>query len=105
MSSNGINREKSTPVSVSNTLSQLQILEEALAGANSVLAREGEELNERDLAQLLKELEAADDVADGVETKLDELLKNIGGMLEGLEGAGPQGNNMSEGENKSSSGS
>ncbi|QRV80377.1 hypothetical protein RhiJN_08392 [Ceratobasidium sp. AG-Ba] len=105
MSSNGINREKSTPVSVSDTLSQLQILEEALAGANSVLAHEGEELNERDLAQLLKELEAADDVADGVETKLDELLKNIGGMLEGLEGADPQGNNMSGGENKSSGGS
>ncbi|KAG8741078.1 hypothetical protein FRC12_015798 [Ceratobasidium sp. 428] len=77
-----------------NGLGDLRTLEEALTGVNSVLAREGEELSERDLAQLLRELEAADDVADGVESKLDELLKNLEGMLDGLQntgGAGPDG--------------
>ncbi|KAF8600915.1 hypothetical protein BDV93DRAFT_559008 [Ceratobasidium sp. AG-I] len=80
-----------------NGLSELQTLEEALTGVNSVLAREGEEMNERDLAQLLKELEAADNVADGVESKLDNLLKNLEGMLGGLEGAGQKDN---DGPNK-----
>lgn len=69
-----------------NGLSELRTLEEALTGVNSLLDREGEELSERDLAKLLKDLEAADNVAEGVESKLDELLKNLEGMLDGLEG-------------------
>ncbi|EUC67035.1 hypothetical protein RSOL_518330 [Rhizoctonia solani AG-3 Rhs1AP] len=63
----------------------VRALEEAISGINSVLAREGEELSEKDLAKVLKQLEAAEGVADDVEGKLDELLKNLGGMLEGLE--------------------
>ncbi|KAG8735561.1 hypothetical protein FRC10_010402 [Ceratobasidium sp. 414] len=85
-------------VTASNGLSELRALDEALAGVDSVLAREGEEPSERDLAQLLRELEAADTVADGVESKLDELLKNLEGMLGGLQGAGGQ---MSEVESPS----
>lgn len=79
-----------------NGLNGLQALEAALTGVNSVLGREGEELSERDLARLLKELEAADGVADDVEGKLDELLKNLGGMLDGLE-AGQQGSETKTG--------
>ncbi|CAE6440993.1 hypothetical protein AG1IA_05643 [Rhizoctonia solani AG-1 IA] len=63
----------------------VRALEEALAGINSVLSREGEELSEQDLAKVLKQLEAAEGVADDVEGKLDEMLKNLGGMIEGLE--------------------
>lgn len=63
----------------------VRALEEALAGINSALTRDGEELSEQDLAKVLKQLEAAEGVADDVEGKLDELLKNLGGMLEGLE--------------------
>jgi allophanate hydrolase subunit 1 len=69
-------------------LSELRTLEETLTGVNSVLARgDGEELSESELAQVLRELETADSVADGVESKLDSLLKNLEGMLDGLEGA------------------
>ncbi|KAG9079997.1 hypothetical protein FRC06_007200 [Ceratobasidium sp. 370] len=77
-------------VAAADGFSELRTLEEALTSVDSVLAREGEELSERDLAQLLRELDAADTVADGVESKLDELLKNLEGMLDGLQGAGEQ---------------
>ncbi|KAG9091579.1 hypothetical protein FRC07_011826 [Ceratobasidium sp. 392] len=94
MSTNTSNFDNAANASVAaaNGLNGLRTLEEALTGVNSALAREGEELNERDLAQLLRELEAADSVADGVETKLDELLKNLEGMLDGLESADGQAN-------------
>lgn len=88
-------RSSNNGTSTVNGLSELRTLEEALTGVNSVLAREGEELNKRDLAKLLKELEAADNVADGVESKLDDLLKNLEGMLDGLEGAKHEGVNGS----------
>lgn len=81
-----------------NALSKLRTLQEALAGINSVLAREGEELSERDLSQLLKELEAAESLADGVENKLDALLKNLEGMLDGLEGTEHKNEGVTQGE-------
>jgi len=85
----------STP-GAANGLSELQTLEVALTNVNSVLTREGEELGEHDLSQLLKEFEAADSVADGVESKLDDLLKNLKGMLDGLEGVGQIGRGVQE---------
>ncbi|CAE6535984.1 unnamed protein product [Rhizoctonia solani] len=74
-----------TPRSQMESANGVQALEEALADINSVLASEGEEMSEQDLAKVLKQLEAAEGVADDVEGKLDELLKNLGGMLEGLD--------------------
>ncbi|EJD54354.1 hypothetical protein AURDEDRAFT_141263 [Auricularia subglabra TFB-10046 SS5] len=38
-----------------------------------------------DLAKLLKEFDAANEVADGVESKLDELLGTLDSMLSKLE--------------------
>ncbi|KAG8763326.1 hypothetical protein FRC11_004758 [Ceratobasidium sp. 423] len=76
----------SIPQSQTESANGVRALEEALAGINSALAHEGEEMSEQDLAKVLKQLEAAEGVADDVEGKLDELLKNLGGMLEGLEG-------------------
>ncbi|KAG8706566.1 hypothetical protein FRC08_000974 [Ceratobasidium sp. 394] len=93
MDSNTANLDQSVTnaqTTAANGLSELRTLEEALTGVNSVLTREGEELSEHDLAQLLQELDAAEIVADGVESKLDELLKNLGGMLDGLQGVGEQ---------------
>jgi len=37
------------------------------------------------LAVLLKQLDTADGVAQGVESKLDKILSNLEGLLEGLE--------------------
>jgi allophanate hydrolase subunit 1 len=91
MSSNSRNiNQNATNASLvaADRLSELRTLEETLTGVNSVLARgDGEELSESELAQVLRELETADSVADGVESKLDNLLKNLEGMLDGLEGA------------------
>ncbi|CAE6395323.1 unnamed protein product [Rhizoctonia solani] len=74
-----------TPQPQEGNTDGVRALEDALASINSILAREGEEMSERDLTNLLKQLEAAEGVADDVEGKLDGLLKNLGGMIEGLE--------------------
>ncbi|KAJ1302653.1 hypothetical protein OPQ81_002970 [Rhizoctonia solani] len=54
----------STPQPQGENLDGVRALEEALAGINSVLGRDGEELSEHDLAKVLKQLEAAEGVAD-----------------------------------------
>ncbi|KDN44843.1 hypothetical protein RSAG8_05316, partial [Rhizoctonia solani AG-8 WAC10335] len=79
----------------------VRALEDALAGINSALAREGEELSDRDLAKVLKQLEAAEGVADDVEGKLDDFIKNLGGMLEGLEAEKGQGQGATAGGKQS----
>ncbi|CAE6531068.1 unnamed protein product [Rhizoctonia solani] len=75
----------SIPLSQEWDIDRLQAIGEGLSDINSMLARQGGELSEQDLAKVLEQLKAAEVVADDVEGKLDELLKNLGGMLEGLE--------------------
>ena len=70
----------STSDTLASTVSQVAFLQQVIS--SSVPTEEGAE---GDISEILKQLEAADGVAQGVESKLDKLLENLEEMIEGLE--------------------
>ena len=60
-------------------------------GTGDPEAADGEEIEElgaEDVEELLRRLEAADGIAEGMEGKLDGILEHLDGLLSSLEGAG-----------------
>lgn len=56
-----------------------------LAFLQEVISSSDADVGEGDISAILRQLETADNVAQGVESKLDKLLENLEGLLEGLE--------------------
>lgn len=54
----------------------------------TVQGEEVEELGAEEVEELIRRLEAANGIADGVENKLDEILKHLDGLLGSLESPG-----------------
>ena len=54
----------------------------------TVEGEEAEELGAEEVEELIRRLEAANGIADGVENKLDEILKHLDGLLGSLESPG-----------------
>jgi ABC-type transporter Mla subunit MlaD len=65
-------------------VSQIEYLREVLMTTN--INENSEDLTEN-IAALIKQVDTANQVAEGVEIKLDKLLENLEDILKGLEGA------------------
>lgn len=73
-------RDSTSSDTLASTVSQVAFLQQVISSSGPT-----EEGAEGDIFEILKQLEAADGVAQGVESKLDKLLENLEGMIEGLE--------------------
>jgi hypothetical protein len=68
------------PSSCNKLASEVAFLQDVLSSPPPTEAESGS-----NIAALLKQLDTADGVAQGVESRLDKLLSNLEGLLEGLE--------------------
>jgi hypothetical protein len=80
-SSNGTISSNSDMTSISKDVSRLSALLSEPAFSDENL----EDLDERSLAELFKQLEGASGLMNGVENKLDHILGNLDGLLAALE--------------------
>ncbi|KAK7464470.1 hypothetical protein VKT23_006640 [Stygiomarasmius scandens] len=75
-----------TPVNASRDMVSI---EQDISRLSAILSGSGanseEELDERSLAELFKQLEGATGLMNGVEDKLDNILGNLDGLLAALE--------------------
>ncbi|KAB5594572.1 hypothetical protein CTheo_2055 [Ceratobasidium theobromae] len=84
MSSDSKNAESGTRTQ-GGSLNELRGVEEVLNNANSILDREDEEFSEQELLHLLKQLDAAELVAEQIESRVDNILRNLENMQDGPE--------------------
>ncbi|KAF5374964.1 hypothetical protein D9758_000500 [Tetrapyrgos nigripes] len=80
-SSNNTNASNSSMTSIEKDVSRLTALLSEPTFSDESL----EELDERSLAELFKQLEGASGLMNGVEDKLDNILGNLDGLLAALE--------------------
>jgi hypothetical protein len=60
-------------------------LEDDIAQLSALLSQEPSEGDDGDVAELLRQIEKADGMAQGVESKLDNVLQNLDNLLASLE--------------------
>lgn len=66
----------------STLINQVEYLKEVVMTAN--ISEDSDDLGEN-IAALIKQVDTANQVAEGVESKLDKLLENLEDILQGLE--------------------
>jgi hypothetical protein len=88
MTSNGNNKIDPTALSASQT--EIDELEADITEIAELAQTNPALLGGDDVAQLLERLSSAENVADGVESKLDTVLQNLDKLLALIDGAGQQ---------------
>ncbi|KAF5312060.1 hypothetical protein D9619_002708 [Psilocybe cf. subviscida] len=86
--SNGDN--KVDPTAITASKNEIDGLEADIAEISELAQTNPALLGGDDVAQLLERLSSAENVADGVESKLDSVLQNLDKLLAALDGAGQQ---------------
>lgn len=86
--SNGDNKIDSTLIAASQD--EIAELESDLSKLSELAQTNPSLLGGDDVAQLLERLSSAENVADGVESKLDSVLQNLDKLLAALDGADQQ---------------
>ncbi|WRT66989.1 uncharacterized protein IL334_003955 [Kwoniella shivajii] len=108
--SNSVSESTNNPSESTSTaapdLSSLNLDPASVASLSSLLSlsdAELENLDDTQIEEIMKQLEAADGVADDLEGKLDKLLQTLGGVEEEIvhdKGAGEPGSEEGSGEKK-----
>ncbi|KAJ3770789.1 hypothetical protein FB446DRAFT_646381 [Lentinula raphanica] len=89
---NGASNENNTQSQHASSSTQLHDVLIATGLSEARAEESNQELSESDLAGLLKQIDGANGVLNGVEDRLDGILSNLDSLLAVLESAGTQSN-------------